>query len=59
MTSTVVGAGPPLAIGSAFAQQYKNSAFETRFSTNLPTVQVEIIPLKLKTSKIIDDCTNF
>ncbi len=25
MTSTVVGAGPPLAIGSAFAQQYKNS----------------------------------
>jgi len=25
MTSTVVGAGPPLALGSAFAQQYKNS----------------------------------
>jgi len=25
MTSTVVGAGPPLAIGSAFARQYKNS----------------------------------
>ncbi len=25
MTSTVVGAGPPLAVGSAFAQQYKNS----------------------------------
>ncbi len=25
MTSTVVGAGPPLAIGSAFAQQYKDS----------------------------------
>lgn len=25
MTSTVGGAGPPLAVGSAFAQQYKNS----------------------------------
>ena len=25
MTSTVVGAGPPLALGAAFAQQYRNS----------------------------------
>ncbi len=29
MTSTVVGAGPPLAIGSAFAQQYRNSGAVT------------------------------
>ena len=26
MTSTVVGAGPPLAVGAAFAQQYQNSS---------------------------------
>lgn len=26
MTSTVVGAGPPLAMGAAFAQQYKNTS---------------------------------
>ena len=29
MTSTVVGAGPPLALGAAFAQQYRNSRADT------------------------------
>ena len=29
MTSTVVGAGPPLAVGAAFAQQYRNEPFIT------------------------------
>jgi acetoin:2,6-dichlorophenolindophenol oxidoreductase subunit alpha len=29
MTSTIVGAGPPLAVGAAFAQQYRNEPFIT------------------------------